>query len=177
MQVFAHAGIGWILAEAGQGDRRFRQVVFLSSVLPDLDGISILFGIEAYGNYHDRITHSVPLAIIVSLIGAVLCRNYRFRTVVLTQLGFISHILGDYYLSGWPIVLWFPFSLEQIIFAHALWLGHPVNFLLSALAVACIVWMGWRYKRTPIEVLSVRLDRRICNMYFQRKGQTGADTK
>ena len=48
MQVFAHAGIGWILAEAGRGDRRFRQVVFLASLLPDLDGLSLLFGPEAY---------------------------------------------------------------------------------------------------------------------------------
>jgi membrane-bound metal-dependent hydrolase YbcI (DUF457 family) len=169
MQVFAHAGIGWILAEAGRGDRRLRQVVFLSSLLPDVDGLSLLFGLAAYGTYHDRITHSIPFSILVSVIGAALCRRFRFRAVVLTQIAFFSHVLGDYFLSGWPIALWFPFNRAEIVSEHALWLGHPVNHLLNLLAIAIMGWMGWRFKRTPFEVLSAGLDRRICKLLFQAK--------
>lgn len=174
MHIFAHAGIGWILAETGRGDRRFRQAVFLSSLLPDLDGLTLLCGFEAYGIYHDRITHSIPFAIIVSVVACLLCRQYRSRSALFTQLAFFSHILGDYFLSGWPIALWFPFSRAEIESRHALWLGHPVNHLLNLVAVAIMVWMGWRFKRTPFEVLSVSLDRRICNLLFQAKRQSCA---
>jgi membrane-bound metal-dependent hydrolase YbcI (DUF457 family) len=169
MQIFAHAGVGWILAETGRGDRRLRQVVFLSSLLPDVDGLSLLFGLAAYGTYHDRITHSIPFSILVSAIGVALCRRFRLRVVVLTQIAFLSHVLGDYFLSGWPIALWFPFDRTETVSEHALWLGHPVNHFLNLLAVAIMVWMGWRFKRTPFEVLSVGLDRRICNLLFQAK--------
>jgi inner membrane protein len=169
MQVFAHAGIGWILAEAGRGDRRFRQAVFLAAVIPDIDGLSLLAGLEAYSTYHDRITHSVPFAVLVSLIGAAFCHRHRAKVVVFTQLAFFSHILGDYFLSGWPIALWFPFGRTEIMSAHALWLGHPVNHVLNAVSVACMIWMGWRFKRTPFEVVSASLDQRVCNLLFRRK--------
>jgi membrane-bound metal-dependent hydrolase YbcI (DUF457 family) len=169
MQIFAHAGIGWVLAEAGRGDRRFRQVVFLSALLPDLDGLSLLFGLGAYGTYHERITHSIPFAILVSAIGAFLCRRYRLRAVVFTQLAFLSHLVGDYFLTGWPMALWFPFSQVEVLFQHALWLGHPVNHALSVLAVLVMAWMGWRFKRTPFEVFSEKLDTRVCNLLFREK--------
>jgi membrane-bound metal-dependent hydrolase YbcI (DUF457 family) len=169
MQIFAHAGIGWILAEAGRGDRRFRQAVFWSALLPDLDGFSLLLGVESYQCYHDRITHSIPFAVLVSALAAAFCRGYRLRAVVFTQLAFVSHILGDYFLSGWPIALWFPFSRAEILNTHALWLGHPVNHALSLLAVVCMAGMGWRLKRTPFEVFSAAFDARVCNLLFRPK--------
>ena len=169
MQVFAHAGIGWLLAEAGRGGRRFRQVVFLSAVAPDLDGLSLLFGLAAYGTYHDRVTHSVLFSLLVSLAGVALCRNERARAFIFTQCAFYLHVIGDYFLSGWPIALWFPFSHAVVISKHALWLGHPVNYVLSVLGLACMLWLSRRLKRTPFDVVSGPLDRRIVNFLFQRK--------
>ena len=86
-----------------------------------------------------------------------------------TQLAFLSHVAGDYFLTGWPIALWFPFSRAEVSFGHALWLGHPVNHALSILAVGGMVWMGWRRKRTPFEVFSENLDLRVCDLLFRRK--------
>lgn len=85
-----------------------------------------------------------------------------------------SHILGDYFLSGWPIALWFPFSRMEILNTNALWLGHPVNHALSLLAVACMAWMGWIFKRTPFEVFSASFDARVCNLLFRGKPLTCA---
>jgi len=169
MQVLAHAGIGWALAEAGRGTRRFRQVVFLSSLLPDLDGLSVLFGLAAYGTYHGVVTHAVAFSLAVSAAGAALCRGERFRAFAFTQLAFWSHVIGDYLLSGWALALWFPFSRAVVIWPHALSLFHPVNTALSILGLAYILWLGRRFKRTPIEVFSPQLDERIVNLLFEPK--------
>ena len=169
MYVFAHAGIGWILAEAGHGDRRFRQAVFLASLIPDIDGLSLLFGYQAYGNYHDRITHSIPFGVIVMMFAAIYCRKYRLKAMAFAALAYMSHLIGDFFLSGWPIALWYPFGRVEIESSNGIWLGHPINHILNAISVACLIWMGWRFKRTPFEVLSVNMDQRICNLLFRNK--------
>lgn len=169
MQIFSHAGIGWLLAETGRGDRRFRQVVFAAAMLPDVDAVSIVFGLGAYGTYHDRLTHAVPFSLLVSLAGMALVRGHRAKALLFTQLAFWSHILGDFLFSGWPIALWFPFSRAEILLDHALWLGHPVNHLLSLLGVAYMLGTGRTRDRTAFEAFNVTLDRRICNLLFRDK--------
>jgi hypothetical protein len=174
MQIFAHAGIGWGLAEAGRGSRRFRQAVFLSAVLPDLDGLSVLFGLSAFSEYHDRLTHSLAFSLVLSALAAAACPRERLKAVAFTQLGFYSHYFGDYYLSGWPLAYWFPFNATEYASSHALWLWHPVNYLLSLASVCLIAFLGWRLHRTPFEVVSAPLDARICNLVFRAKDRTCA---
>ena len=169
MQVFAHAGIGWALAEAGMGDRCFRQAVFLSALLPDIDGLSLVFGVSAYVSYHDRLTHSIPFGLVVSAVAMAVCRKCSWKILVFTQLGFWSHIVGDYFFSGWPLALWFPFSRAEIENTRAFWLGHPVNHLLNFAAMGIVYLLGRKFIRTPIEVFSVGFDRKVSNLLFKEK--------
>jgi membrane-bound metal-dependent hydrolase YbcI (DUF457 family) len=169
MYIYAHGAIGWGLAEAGGGSRRLRHVVFLSSLAPDLDGLSLLFGEIAYGSYHHRITHSLLFSIVVSVVAVVYCRQEKLKALSLTQLAFYLHYFGDYFFTKWPSVFFYPFSEAEFNFSHSVWLGHPVNHLFNLLSVASIFALGWRFKRTPFEVISPKLDKRVCNLFFQKK--------
>ena len=169
MQILAHAGAGWLLAMVGGGSRRFRQAVLLSAVLPDLDGLAMLGGLHAFGIYHDRITHGLPFSVLVSLMAVVVCKGERWRTLLFTQAGFYSHYFGDYFLSGWPLGYWFPFSHATYSYAGALCLSSSVNYVLCLLAILYFGFTGWRFHRTPFEVFSVRLDDRVCKLLFRPK--------
>jgi membrane-bound metal-dependent hydrolase YbcI (DUF457 family) len=169
MQLIAHAGLGWALAEAGKGDSRFRQVVFLSAILPDLDGLSLIFGLQAYATYHHFFTHSIPFAILFPLVGAAICRGQRMKTFAFALIGCASHLVSDYFLTGWSMALWYPFSATMISPEHSLTLDHPVNYLLAALAIIYMIYSSIRRKRTPFEVISAKLDQRLCNQFLGKK--------
>ena len=62
----AHAGLGWGLAYVTQGNRCFRGVVVLASVIPDIDSISSLFGINTYIKYHHVPAHNFLFFLVVS---------------------------------------------------------------------------------------------------------------
>ena len=97
------------------------------------------------------------------------CKGERGKALLFTQAGFYSHYFGDFFLSGWPLGYWFPFQMTTYTFAGALDLGSPVNYALCAAAVLLFAYTGWRFHRTPFEVLSPRLDARVCNLLFCRK--------
>jgi len=172
MLIPVHAGIGWMLAEAGQGSRRFRQMVLAASVLPDLDGLFTFYSQTLYETYHDRITHSLLFSLLVSCIACFLCRKEKIKVLVFTQIAFYLHYFGDYFLSGWQLAYWFPFSRTTYVSGHSLWLGHPVNYVLWLVSLVIIVIMAWRLKRSPFEALSAKLDERICNFLFRKKNDT-----
>jgi inner membrane protein len=169
MQLFAHAGIGWMLAEAGRGDRQFRQAVFLSALMPDVDSVSILFGLEAYGTYHHHATHSAAFVLLVSVVATAVCRGQRVKAFVFSLLAGLSHLLGDYLCTDWPMKLWYPFSSRDIVFDHALAFNNPLNHVIYFVCIAFIIYMSWRLKRTPFELISINMDRRICNLLCGEK--------
>ena len=71
MNFLAHASLGWVLAEAGHGDSRFRRAVFLAAIAPDLDGISYLMGSASALQQHHVWTHNLPFSLVVSLLAAI----------------------------------------------------------------------------------------------------------
>jgi len=169
MLIPVHAGIGWMLAEAGRGTRRFRQAVLLASILPDLDGLLTFYNQTLYETYHDQVTHSLLFSLVVSGVAAMFCRKEWIKVLMFTQIAFYVHYFGDYVFSGWTLAYWFPFSTKVFFFKYAFWLGHPINYALWLISFVIIVFMAWRLKRTPFEALSARLDERFCNYLFREK--------
>lgn len=169
MLIPVHANIGWLLAEAGRGTRRFRQAVLLASVLPDLDGLLTFYSQHLYHAYHSRLTHSLPFSLMVSGLAAMLCRNERAKVALFTQVAFYLHYFGDYVFSGWPQAFWFPFSDKVYVFDNAFWLEHPVNYAIWIASTVLVFLVAWMAKRTPIEAVSTRLDDRFSNFLFRDK--------
>lgn len=157
----AHAGVGWLLAEAGRGDERFRRSVFLAAILPDLDAFTYLLGSPSSLNQHHVWTHNILFSLLVSVLAAVYCRRMPFRAIFFTQLAFYTHIVGDLVFTQWPVTLLYPFSMHWFSNRHAIPLWEPINTDLGWLGLIVIIVLSVIFRRTPIEVLSPDLDARF----------------
>jgi hypothetical protein len=166
MHLECHAALGWLIANAGGGQRPVRNYVVISAILPDIDALPYLFGPDYYAVYHHTFGHNIFLWFLWSAWGVK-----RFRSWRAGLLGFIafgSHLLTDAFLSNWSLYLFWPFSRKGFLPAHSLELSSPVNtYLLYStplwLLAAALIW-----KRTPLEWISPKLDHLFIS-FFRRK--------
>src|SRR5688500_16035077 len=113
MNPIVHGELGWLLGVKLK-ERRDRVLVTIAGVAPDLDGLSILAGTEAYGEYHHLLTHGYPAAIAFTVIGAALAKN-KLAVAPLVLAAFHLHLLCDLAGSGpgWPISYFWPTSMHE----------------------------------------------------------------
>ena len=161
-----HATLGWAIGNLGGGDRRLRNYCVLGSVLPDIDAAPYLFGPQAYGEWHHTFGHNVFLW--AAFIGWVVWKCKSWRAAVLSCLSFGSHLLTDAQLSGWQLYLFWPASRDGYLFPNAVGLDAPINYWLVYLSPVVIVVLAILFKRTPIDIVSPKLDR-LFTSFFQAK--------
>lgn len=162
----AHLAVGWALAHwGGVPGRRFRAVVAAASLVPDIDCLAYAFGERAYATYHHAIGHNVFFFVLASAASVLLFRNNRLRVWIVVQLALLSHLLGDYFLTRFPLEFFWPVWNKGFIYGYKIGLDHPINNALSYLSLLFFVVMAVFYKRTPMELLSVELDQRIVNLF------------
>jgi hypothetical protein len=144
--------------------------------VPDVDGLSLLFGAEAYVKYHHVLTHGIVSALIVTAVCAALARD-RVKVALLSFAAFHLHLACDLVGSGaggqpWPIVYLWPFSSHETMFFHGWDLASPQNAIVWLAAVAATIWIGVRHGRTFVEVfLPARGDAAVVatlRKYFSR---------
>jgi hypothetical protein len=169
VNVEAHLAAGWLLAHCGGNEtRRFRGIVTLAAVIPDIDVVSYLGGIRAYSTYHHAAGHNLFFSLIVSVISIFAFRTRRLKIFLFTQLAFYSHYYGDYFFTRFPLEFFWPVSTKGFIYSYRIGLDHPVNLFLGYLSFVIIIVIGAMYHRTPMEFISMELDHRIVNL-FRRK--------
>ena len=168
MNPIVHAGISWLAAQP-LTRRRDRILVTVAGVAPDLDGLSLLAGVEAYGRYHHVLTHGFVAAISTSIVCAAAARQ-RALTAVLALLAFHLHLLCDLAGSGpgWPLSYYWPFANTEW-FWHGQWnLASWQNSVIGVLvSVACLAVAFWK-RRTFVEVFSLRADAALVAALRQR---------
>ena len=95
MTTFEHAMLGATGAMAAGLHRRGWEIVAVATVaavLPDWDGLSLLFGASAFDRFHRVVGHSVFTATLIAL-GAALA-EYRFRLLPRCRAFLARHIQG-----------------------------------------------------------------------------------
>jgi hypothetical protein len=170
MNTEAHLAAGWILAHLGgsAGARRFRALVTFAAVAPDLDAAAYVLGERAYATCHHAVGHNVFFSLLVSAGSVALARGHRWKVFLFTQLAFYSHYYGDYFFTRFPLEFFWPLSHKGYVYSYRIGLDHPVNLVLSYLSFIVIIAMAVAYKRTPVELLSPELDRRLVNLFRRR---------
>lgn len=171
MHLEAHALLGWAVANLAQADRRTRVWCVSAAVLPDLDAISYLAGTNAYQLWHHTFGHNVFLWALMTALA-----YWKLRQpvgAVLVGLSFGSHLLTDFYFSGWKLYLFWPFSRSGYVSQHSFDLGHWVNLALiyGLLGVALLIAL-WR-KRTPIELFSPTVDSLVTSVLRPKTAACG----
>jgi inner membrane protein len=159
MHPSSHLIVSWLVGRH-LSERRYCCLVTYAGVLPDLDGLSLLAGVDAYGQWHHVLTHGVLGASLVAACTAALAKD-RVRVCQLAFLAFHLHLLCDFFGSGysWGITYWYPFSAQEYL-APIRWdLNAWPNVLATGVALALSGWMAVRHGHSVAEtVLPTRWD-------------------
>lgn len=144
MDIFSHALLCFIFGQALQLDTNAQIVLIVSSLILDIDAISIPSR-GTWFQFHRGSLHSIPAAILVSILISmgytILLRLPAtvFPAIVLICAGgLFSHILLDLLTSGSIAALW-PFSTKRFTLA----LTHSVDpIFLGVLLLTSVLIVG-----------------------------------
>jgi hypothetical protein len=169
----AHAGLGWTIgALLPSGDRRLRNWCLAAAVLPDADAVSFLFGPVAYGRWHHTFGHNVFLGLACVALAASHHRRRGARRAALAgalvAVCFASHLLADAKLSAYTVKPFWPVSSAEYEFTPNLALAAPINTYLVYASFATALGLALWRKRTPLDVVSPRLDRMVVQAFRRR---------
>lgn len=179
MHTPTHALLSWLCAELGPFERRDRALVFAAGVLPDLDGLSILGGVELYRRWHHVLLHNLAAALVVALALAAFARR-RLWVFALALLAFHLHLICDYLGSAappgsapptdlvWSIPYLQPFSAYDFKNPYQWPLASWQNTAVTVAAILTILHIGARRGRSPVEVFSKRADAAVVEVLRRR---------
>lgn len=166
MYLDCHAMLGWTIGNLVPGDARLRRWATAAALLPDIDGLPVVFGTQYYGEFHHTFGHNVFLWVAVSALAAYRLRTLKAGLVVFACFG--SHLQADAYFSGlnqypfWPVSWW----------AYAVKGGYslfdPINTQLGYVGLVLVFLLALVYRRTPIELFSPRLDHLLVSLCLPR---------
>ena len=163
-----HLAAGWLVAEAYNLDYPKRRLVALASVAPDLDGLSIILGTDAFRTYHHLIFHNLlSLSVMTSLV-AVLTRSGK--ATLAAFLGVTLHFACDFVASDWTLYLFEPFWDLRLNLTAVLpsWMVVYLFQGLGTIVVfGLVVWVAWRRERTFLEVFIRRGDLLMVRWFLQ----------
>lgn len=168
MSPIVHAELSWLMAQ-GLRERRDRILITCAGLAPDLDGLSLLGGTDAYVRYHHILFHGYVGALLTALVCTVLARQ-RAWVGALSLLAFHLHLLCDLAGSGpgWPIAYFWPTSSVEWFWKGqwnlASWQNAVIGMTVTVACFACAL----RWRRTQVELFSVRWDGEVTRALRQR---------
>lgn len=162
MNPLIHAELAWLTA-LHLRERRDRILVTCAGVAPDLDGLSLLGGVELYGQFHHVLFHGYVGALITAGVATAFARQ-RLRVAGLALIAFHLHLVCDLAGSGpgWPIHYGWPTS-DAEWFWNGQWdLASWQNAVIGlAVTLACLATALLGRRRTFVEVFSTRWDQEV----------------
>jgi hypothetical protein len=168
MQIPTHILSGWCAANLFPLTPRQRLLAMIAATIPDLDGLSLLGGQEAYWHYHHRVCHNLAFAILTSLALAAFSRvktKKSFAQLAALYLTlFHLHLNMDVFGSGpgWGIHYLWPFSNWMFDNTHYSWPFQSwQNLTIFLLLFAWTILIALRRHHTPLELLAPDLNRRL----------------
>lgn len=165
MQTLAHVQYGWALANSDKKfDLKERSLITLAALAPDIDSLAIIFGKQAFYDYHHILLHNFLTLVIYTLIALAFTR--KLKVIVMVVLSFGIHLATDYITSDWDLLLFYPFSnfainLQTYLSRETIiYILQPI-FAYGIIPVTLTILI--KYKRTFIEVISKKLDIILVN--------------
>lgn len=162
MSPITHALTGWVLAQPLE-DRKQRLAATAAAVVSDLDGLSLLFGVDAYQKWHHTFGHNLIFGLVLATLTWLLFRSRKAAT--LTVLAYHSHLVCDLLGSGadWGIPYFWPFSSRATMFAPPFqWeLNSWQNLVWTLGCIGLTVLFALKKKRTFIEFVSKNADAKV----------------
>lgn len=171
MNPIVHAELSWLGAQR-LTERRDRLLVTLAGVLPDLDGLTLAAGEDLYGQWHHVLTHGFVSALAISAILAAFARK-RLAVFGLALVMFHLHLACDLAGSGpgWPLFYFWPFSRTEWFWSGQWDLASWQNGVIGLVATLAVLGCAVPFRRTIVELFSVRADAQVVATVRQRLGR------
>ena len=123
--------------------KKLRLLAFVAGMLPDLDGIPLLFDMNLYYQLHHELFHAPIYGLLLAIPIAILLSKYfgmnRNKAAIVFAAAFISHPLTDVLFTNWPVKLLWPISSQQ--FSYSIFINY--NWLLAtAITIALIIHLA-----------------------------------
>jgi hypothetical protein len=157
---------GWVIGNCLDLSPRQRGFCMIAASLADLDGLSILFGQNAYWTYHHLLCHNLLFAVLFSAVFAWFSPPLIRSFLIYLSLAHV-HLLLDYYGSGpgWNIYYLYPFSRRSIYNQHAWDFYSWQNLSAAGVLFLITVLIAIRRGRTPLETIMPALDRQLVDWF------------
>lgn len=134
----------------------------MAAVLPDIDGVGIIAGMEYYSRFHQKLGHNLPFVMTVALLVALMSSS-RWKVFWLCLLAGHLHLLMDLLGSGlgWGFNYLNPIGYYRLT-ALGWWeLASWQNALADAFLLSMTLLIMIRKRRFLFEYPFPRLDQRI----------------
>ena len=172
MHVPTHLMTGWCTANLLPGlDKRQRLFCMIAAAAPDLDGLSILGGIDAFQYWHHRAGHNLTFAVVSSLLLAAFSPG-KIWSFLIYFAEFNLHLAMDVFGSGpgWGIYYFWPFSTWQFDNTNLSWEFYSwQNISIAAFMFLGTIAIAYWKRRTPLEAIMPDLDRQLIAMLPARR--------
>lgn len=171
MNPIVHGELGWLAAQR-LASRRDRWLVTAAGVLPDLDGLTILAGGDAYARWHHVVTHGLVAAVVIC--GALAAFAVNKRAVLgFALIAFHLHLVGDLAGSGvgWPILYLLPFGDLTLHWDGGWELQSWQNSVIGLAATLLCLFCAVPFGRTIVELFSVKGDAAVVKTVRARLGK------
>jgi inner membrane protein len=164
MPPLTHALTGWCMGNALNTTPKERLACIAAACLPDVDGLSLIWGRDAYLKWHHVLGHNLIFGIVASAL-LMWFTHSGLKIAALYLLAFHSHLLMDLFGSGpgWGIAYLWPLSAHHFSTRFAWYYIGWQNFAVL-LILLLITWrIALRQRRTPLELVAPRLDAIVLN--------------
>lgn len=162
MHLQTHVMSGWCAANCLKLTARERFLAMTAAVLPDLDGITYVFGQEAYWATHHIYGHNLLFVLAGSGILAAFCAA-KLKCFLLFFFLMHLHLVMDLLGSGegWTISYWFPFGRGEYAWSFGWDFDSVENKLAGLFFLLWCVWIAIYRRRTPLEWPMPKLDAQL----------------
>lgn len=145
-----------------------------ASLIPDVDGLSLLGGVECYQRWHHILAHNFLFCGIVVAVSARWI-GLRAGPLALVALAFLSHLVGDYFGSGpgWSIHPYLPFNSTEYLCEFAWELASWQNALVTVIFMVVAIEIAVRRGYTVLEFVHAGLDREVVETLRRRLRRSG----
>jgi inner membrane protein len=166
-----HAELSWLVG-VRLPSRRDRVLVTVAGIAPDVDGLTLVAGEDAYATYHHVLTHGLVSAVVCAVVLALLA-DRKALVAGLSFAAFHLHLLCDLAGSGpgWPITYLWPFSPHETMLDGqwnlASWQNTVIGLGATLVVLACAIPLG----RTAVELFSLKADSAVVATMRKRFGR------
>ena len=162
MHLPTHILSGWCAASVLRLSPRERLFCMVAATGADLDGVSFLFGQDAYWNWHHVLGHNIFFALAMAGVLAAFSQRKLASYLLYLALAHL-HLVMDYYGSGehWPLFYLWPASGAKFQNPGAWPFLSWQNLLALAALFGWTVAIAIRQRRTPFELIAPQVDQRI----------------